>query len=1120
MQRRSNDGVPVSFHLHTSNRLDRLADHLASVLRTPSGSPFIPEAIVVQSLGMARWLKLELARRLGVCAHVEFPFPRAFVDRILHRSTPDPDAGPSYDRDTLHWRLFRLLQEPPTDRLFDEVRRYLEGGDRRKRLQLAGRLAHLFDQYLVFRPDLIRAWDEGGSEPDGTWQAALWRQITAETGGTHPARRHAALPDPLPESANDPLPDRIALFGISALPPLYLDVLHRVAQTRDVHCFLLQPCEPWWGDVTTGRERERLLRKSGLRAGDGSELHLESSHRLLESLGPLGRDFIKLIYEQCDAEEHAEFIAPDGNRLLQRVQRGLLELESVEESNRTVVEPDDDSIRLHACHSPIRELEVLRDQLLDWFQKDPTLMPRDVLVMTPDLDTYAPRIQAVFDAPELERERIPYSLTDRGPRQSGQTVETFLHLLRLAHGRAGASEILDLLECAAVRNRFGLVESDLGLIRHWVTDTRIHWGRDAAHRAALGLPPTDPNTWRAGLRRLLLGQAMAPSESGTDAGLFAGILPYDDLEGSSTRVLGRFASFVEHLFSTLGSLEQSRPPVDWIPELLRTLDTFFGTSPGSPSAPASSAGTGSSGGGGDADAELAPVRRAIAGMCPPMESAAVTESVELAVVLEPLTAALEEDTQGSGFLTGGVTFCALKPMRSIPFRVICLLGMNEGSFPRQAPHSSLDLMATAPRLGDRSTRDDDRYLFLETLISAGERLHLSHVGQSERDNRPIPPSVVVSELFDFLDERYTAPGDRGPLSRSLLTVRHRLHAFSPAYFESSGDASRPSPLFSYSEENSIAARTAQQTRIPPGPFLATPLPELPDDRRRVTLQQLGDFLSNPCQFFLRDRFQLDPRRRHDLLEDQEPLLLDSLDSFQLRSDWVSNQLSGLPPDSFVRRLAAEGRIPPGKSGLLEFHEHRLRAENFLRRLGRPNPAERESIEVDVGPFRLVGAGVPQADGSLLQFRCGRRRAADTLRLWIQHLAWQLARPAGGFPGSRLVTEDFTVQFSPVNDPQAALRTLLDLYWLGLRQPLRLFPKTASALVNAERAEKSRSKKSPLEQARPVWEGDERSKTEPECEDPAFRLCFRHEADPLNEEFITLARAVFGPIHEHSREEKA
>ncbi len=1102
----------MSFHLHTSNRLDRLADQLASVLRTPANSPFVPEAIVVQSLGMARWLKLELARRLGVCAHVEFPFPRAFVDRILHRGRGDAFPDLSYDRDTLHWRLFRLLKEPPSDAAFDEVRRYLAGGDRRKRLQLAGRLAHLFDQYLVFRPDLIRAWDAGCSEPDGTWQATLWRCITEETGGTHPAQRHAALADPMPEPNEDPLPDRIALFGISALPPLYLDVLNRIAQTRDVHCFLLQPCEPWWGDVTTGRERERLLRKSGLRAGDGPELHLDSSHRLLESLGPLGRDFIKLIYEQCNPEEHAVFARPAGDRLLQRVQQGLLDLEGPEESIRSTVAADDDSVRLHVCHSPIRELEVLRDQLLDWFQNDPTLTPRDVLVMTPDLDAYAPRIQAVFDAPELERERIPYSLADRGPCQSGQTVETFLHLLRLAHGRAEAPEILDLLECAAVRTRFGLAESDLGLIRHWVTDTRIHWGRDASHRAALGLPATDANTWRAGLRRLLLGQAMASSEG--DAELFAGILPYAGIEGTPTQVLGRFASFLGHLFSSLESLEQLRTPVDWIPELLRILDTFFG-------APQSNArGMAGVAAHADADAELSPVRRAIAGMRTPMESATLDESVELAVVLEPLTAALEEDTQGSGFLTGGVTFCALKPMRSIPFRVICLLGMNEGSFPRQAPHSSLDLMAIAPRLGDRSTRDDDRYLFLETLISAGERLHLSHVGQSERDNRPIPPSVVVSELFDFLDERYCPPEGKGSLSRSYLTVRHRLHAFSPAYFESSPGGGRQSPLFSYSVENSVAARTTQQARVSRGPFLSTRLPELPPERRRVTLQQLGDFFANPAKFFLRDRFLLDPKRTHDLLEDQEPLLLDTLDSFNLRADWVSDRLAGRDPERIAQRLTAEGRIPHGKSGQLEYHEHRIRAEEFLLRLGQPSAAGRESVDVEVGPFRLVGSIVPQRDGGLLHFRCGRRRASDTLRLWIAHACWQFARPSDAASGSRLVTEEATLHLDRLNEAGPILRTLLDLYWLGLQQPLRLFPKTAAALVDAERKESSRSKKTPLEQARVAWEGDERSQSDGESVDAAYRLCFRHEADPLNEEFVTLARTVFGPIHSHSREEKA
>ena len=1083
----------MSFHLHTSNRLDRLADQLAEVLLEPGGSPFVPETIVVQSLGMARWLKLELAVRLGVCAHVEFPFPRAFVDRFLHPGSLKPEATSGYDRSAMHWRLFRLLGELPAEPRFDPVHGYLHGGDRRKRLQLAGRLANLFDQYLVFRPDRIVAWDAGEADSKAGWQADLWRLLAGEIGGIHPARLHQELPAALPDPSHAVLAPRIALFGISALPPLYLDVLSRLAETREVHCFLLQPCSAWWGDVTTGRERERLIRQSGLSPGDGPELHLESNHRLLESLGPLGRDFLRLIYEQTDPVEHAVFETPEGDSLLTGLQRDLLDLTGSESTASVKTARADDSLRIHSCHSPTREVEVLHDHLLDWFQRDPTLTPRDVLVMTPDLETYAPRIQAVFDAPEVESQRIPYSLADRGPRQSGRITGTFLNLLQLAHGRATVTELLDLLECEAVRRRVGLVEADLGWIRHWVTETRIHWGRDAAHRTALGLPASEANTWRAGLRRLMLGQAMG-EPAGTDAGLFAGILPFADIEGTATEILGHFSRWLESIFSALETLETSRPPAAWIPELRTLLDTLF--------EPAD-----------DEESEIAAIRSALQRLQPAIAAAGIQEAVELPVMLEPISAALEEDVRGGGFLTGGVTFCALKPMRSIPFRIICLLGMNEAAFPRQAPHSTLDLMAAAPRLGDRSTRDDDRYLFLETLISARERLHISYVGQSERDNRPIPPSVVVSELLDFLGDASGKPVTEAAGTRPSLTVLHRLHAFSPAYFESTDADAR---LFSYSQENAVASVSAVGQRVPMGPFLAVPLAELPIDRREVTLRQLADFFSHPARFFLRERFQLDVARGTTLLEDQEPLLLDRRDGFDVRTDRVAWSVAGGDPAAFVARLAAEGRIPPGESGQLELQEQLQAAEEFLTRLGRPQPGEPVPVDLNLTPYRLRGTLHPQRDGALLHYRCARMRASDALRLWIEHLAAQATAGDAAIPESRLLTDNVTLHFGVVTDPRGVLRTLLEVYWNGLNRPLPFFPKTSLSLVEAEAKASSRSRKTPLDHARDTWLGSETPPIAGECEDLAYRLGFRGVVDPLDAEFENLSREVLGPMLAHWR----
>ncbi len=1136
----------MPFHLHTGNRLDRLADRLAEVVRAPLASVFTPEMVVVQSLGMARWLKLELARRLGVCARMEFPFPRAFTDRLSREMLPAVPAGESFRREVVQWRLFRLLGALPETADFAAPRRYLDGGDARKRLQLAARLANLFDQYSVFRPGHIAAWDAGrpagpppgtgAAHPDEAWQAGLWRAVVAETGPAHPASVHTALLAALAGPAPAGLPERITLFGMSALPPAYLEVFAALARHRDVHCFLLQPCAEWWGDLTTGREAERVLRRLGRRAGDAPDVHLEEGHRLLGSLGTLGRDFLKLIYEHADPVEETDFVAPAPATLLGGIQRDLLELRGAADGDRSdrVVAATDDSVRVHVCHSPLRELEVLHDHLLDWFQRDPTLTPRDVLVMTPDLAKYSPLVQAVFGSPEDGTPSIPFSLADRGPRQSGQITDTFLGILRLAHGRLGVTSVLDLLEKPAVRARFGFGEADLPKLRHWIAETRIHWGRDAGHRAALGLPATETNTWRAGLRRLLLGYAMrlddaATSEAGAEesggaaavpsaggagsgapgaaghAPLFAGILPYDDIEGGDALLLGKFAEFADRLFGAVGALEQEHTPAGWTPLLTGVVDGFFLAD-------------------GDTASELAVLRRTIDGLGRDRAAAAVTASVALGVLLEPLSAALDDDSSGAGFLTGGVTFCALKPMRSIPFRVICLLGMDDGAFPRQAPHLGFDLMAAHPMLGDRSTRDDDRYLFLETLVSARDRLHLSHVGQSQRDNRPIPPSVVVGGLRDHIDAAVVAEDGQGSPRENGLVVKHRLHAFSPAYFS----AGPESPLFSYSRENCATAAIARGPRSGDRRFIAAPLAGSGPERRQVALQQLAGFLAHPARFFLRERLGIELPREEAALEDDEPLALDPRGAYGLKQDLVAWLLAGRDPGRFFDEVEAQGRLPHGQVGALGYRDIQAAAVRFRARIGDTASAAPVAVDLAIDGFTLTGRLAPRVGGGPLHFRCARLKAVDRLRLWVEHLAWQLAAPdaapeaiASSRCESLLVAEDATVRFRPVPHADAVLRDLLALYWSGLQEPLRFFPRTSLAFVEAERkaaAGKSRSKRTPLEQSRTEWVGSERPPLPGEGDDAWLKLCFGRDDDPLDDEFQELSRRILGPMLEHTVEE--
>ena len=454
---------------------------------------------------------------------------------------------------------------------------------------------------------------------------------------------------------------------------------------------------------------------------------------------------------------------------------------------------NDRTIQVHSCHSEMREVEVLHDQLLALLADNPGLQPQDIVVMMPDVATYAPFIEAVFDTPEIQTQRIPYSIADRTARVENGIIDTFLAILELSGSRFGASSLLNILESPAVQGRFELAQADLETIRVWIDKAAIRWGIDAAHREKIGLPAFAQNTWREGLDRLLLGYALP----GGNRQLFQNILPCDEIEGGLAETLGNFIEFTSRIFETAQELETARTLGGWQVTLREVVDRFFDPTE-------------------DVEREILQVRRVLESLGETGAASGFDETVELDVVLAFLTDAFGSAVSGSGFLLGAVTFCALKPMRSIPFKVIAILGMNDTAYPRKPVVTGFDLIAQNPQPGDRSVRDDDRYLFLEALLSAREVFYVSYIGQSIKDNSALPPSVLVSELLDYLDRAFEMPQER--MAKEYLVTRHRLHPFNVDYFSEVDER-----LFSYSADNCRAGEVARGARSSPRVFVSSPI---------------------------------------------------------------------------------------------------------------------------------------------------------------------------------------------------------------------------------------------------------------------------------------------------------
>lgn len=1050
----------MSFIVYTSNRMEMLARQLGDVLSRPLAAPLASEVIVVQSRGMQRWLAMELARRFGVWANCSWPFPNTFVWDIFGATMPALPADEPFVRTRLVWRIMALVDRFVSRSEFAEIRRYLSGTNPElKRYQLACRIADTFDQYTLFRGELLTDWEAGR---EGGWQAILWRTLSAESGGQHRGRVRDDFLRRLAAGQIDRsrLPERIAVFGISYLPVFHLQVLAGLATCIDVNLFIMSPCQEYWGDILPGRAAARLPAAAREKVDEGNPL--------LASLGRLGRDFSNLLLE-CGSPVGGEtdlYCRSDGETLLAQVQNDILELRTAAAPASRCVSVADGSISLHSCHSAMREVEVLHDQLLLLFEQDRDLHPRDVVVMTPDIETYAPCIAAVFDASAAATPRIPYSIADRSFGSSGRLVAALFAIFALPGKRFSAPAVMDILEIPAIQRRFGLADPDLDLIWTWLEETAIRWGLDEHDRQRAGLAPYRENSWQAGLERLLLGYAMP----GDDDLMCAGILPYDNMEGGDPVVLGRLITFVDALHRVVDRLGSARSLEEWGALLQSLCAEFFAPT--------------------DEEArEAAVIGRVIASLADLQATTAFSDDVAPAVIRSWLQEALTGEDQGLGFLSGGVTFCAMLPMRSIPFKVIALIGMNDGLFPRQNRPPGFDLISRSPRPGDRSLRDEDRYLFLEAILSARQRLYISYTGQSTRDNSVIPPSTLVSELLDYL-ERYYCAGP-GELQRALLT-RHRLQPFSPDYFNGT------SGLVSFSRENYTAVVRRFATPATPTDFFTARLPDAPAEMRSLSLAELLSFYCNPSAYLLRRRLGLRLEEPASPLEEREVFTLDGLAGYGLKQQLLERLVKYGSIEDLLPVVRGAGLLPPGRYGDAVYRQLAASVDELAASI-RANSAGAAGLEpldfdLSLGSYRLRGRLEGVLATQLLRYRCAKLGARDQIRLWIEHLLLNILA-ADGYPlGSRLIMSDATVTLPPVAAASDALHRLLDLYWDGLHTPLRFFPAASLAYVKNQR----------IEDAVRVWT----NRFSPECADRSYRRCFG-EQEPFDAEFVRIATAVWG-----------
>ena len=1044
-------------HLYQSNRLEHLGALFTGMARAlPLSDPFQPEVVMVQSRGMGRWLTLATARDCGIAAHLQFVLPAGYAWRLMRQVMPDLPEQSAFAPDVLSWRLMQLLPQLDGD-TFAPVRRYLQGGERAA-FELAGCVADIFDQYLVFRPDWIRAWERGetlGLGPDEAWQAALWRRLAESVPGMHRVQMNDAFLAGLTPAM---LPERITLFGIASLAPMYLALVRRLAELTDVCLFLLNPCQAYWGDIVDARGQLRLT---------GQGLEVAPDHPLLASLGKQGRDFFDLVSETLHESREA-FAAPEGDTLLMRLQRDILELKPPKKRRASA----DGSVEIHAAHGAMRELEVLKDRLLARFAADPTLTPADVAVLTPDINQYAPYIDAVF-GPRPDAPGIPYSIADRRIERDVPLLSVLLNVLELIEGRFPADQVLALLDCAAVLRRFALTDAEVPLIQGWVEQAGIRWGRDAAHKAELGLPADASFTWRWGLDRLLLGTALPPGLAGSASPLWHALLPLPLATGGDGETLARFAALYQTLDQWARCAAEPADAAAWQQRLLALAEALLAADE-------------------DEEDALAIWRASLEALASDARMAEFDQRISLPVVRDWLARRLSQTTAG-GFLTGGVTFCAMVPMRSIPFRVLCLIGMNDGAYPRDERPVSFDLIAQHPRRGDRSRRFDDRYLFLEAILSAREALYLSYVGQSARSNEPLPPSALVSELLDTLAAMGAEPAS--------LSVTHPLQPFSPVCYDG-----RDARLASFEPGFALALTSPP---VAAKPFAAPLDGEIP---AVLAASQWRGFWRMPCRVWLAERLGLrlvaaveapPVREPFDLGRDAANAVMDRVVTASLRKQ----------PFAVVRDVArGSGWLPPGALGDALMSRQEGQGRRFAAGLPAAlaeAPLPPATLHVSIDGLSLVGTLSDLRPQGRLLLTARPAFATELIDLWLGHLLLCAAQPDGVTPVSMLFALDGVRQFAPVEDAAERLRPWVAFWRQGQGLPLPFFARTSLAYAR-HLHDKPDDRDGAMHKALAEWAPAFEDKFA-QRDEPAVALAFRHLdplADPL---FGQLAEVLLMPM---------
>ena len=1044
------------FHLYQSNKIEALLAQLVKLLLEQECSPLKNQTVVVENPGLAHWLKMQMAQSLGIAANIEFPMPSRFLWQVQRSVQPELDDESVFSKDTLTWLVLECLHKPEIidQPSFELLKTYMSGSEASdagssanrqtakqqavKQYQLASNIADLYDQYLVFRPDWIDAWQNKdfrmGEEPlaDQLWQGLLWVELIALAKQKNLSTNHRAsmLQDfqQVLESGENKkaLPSDVIFFGFSALPKHQIETLTLLSQHMDVHLLTPNPSMHYWGDVMdeTVQAKLRMRNKSVELADAGNDL--------LASLGAMGKDFQRMLLDIDRIQEQPIFYGSESSSLLCSIQDQILNLQQAKDEP-SVISLEDKSVQVVGCHSAMREVEVLHDHLLSLFN-DTSVEPQEIVVMIPDVASYAPYIDAVFNSSKI---KIPYSISDRPVQAEHPLLAAFISILDLPNGRFTFSDVISLLEVPAVYRAYGIAEHQLPKLKAWLTEAGIRWGYDSDQRSKQGLPNWDQNTWLYGFKRLLMGYASNSN------GFVSGISPIQNVEGLEASLLGPVIQFVQHLHDFINVTEEKCEAKEWVDKLHTLIKQFFDIT----------------------DSEqpvLEHVYQVLESWVESIRLVSYSTPISFGVVVEGLKQRLQQSGGSQHFMVGKVNFCTLLPMRSIPFKIVAVLGLNDQDYPRTVTPNSLDLMRFKRRIGDRSRRDEDRYLFLEAILSARESLWLSYKSRDQKEDKPMTPSVVLAELLDYLQDGFEYENGQQALDR--LFTQHPLQPFNEQYF------SKESELYSFNPDW-LAAHNTQHEVSEAQKQQKTGLSSEQIDDKDILLEDLIQFYQHPSRYYLNKNLNINLSLWADAQENDEPFELDGLTTFQMKErllEFVTTQADST--EEHHKAAISTGALAYGEIGTRQWNKLRLSISplleqceiNMVNQISSPleinycyrslfsdmgssnslNSSNRDQTKIrSISDISLLGWVANIFDGCLVSVVPSNLKSKHVIKLLLEHAS--LCAMGHQF-NAKLICQNAVLNIKPKNKVEAVefLKPLIEAYLLAKQNPLPLLSEVA------------------------------------------------------------------------------